>query len=100
MRKTPLVELVYFAGCPRVEAARAALRTALGRAGRTPAWQEWDQTMPEVPAHLHGLGSPTILVNGRDVTGASTPTTGRACRADGIPGPEVILAALAASAGG
>jgi mercuric ion transport protein len=91
----PLVELIYFAGCPHVEPARAALRIALERAGRAPVWQEWDQTAPEAPAHAHGLGSPTILVDGRDVTGASTPTTGRACRADGVPDPEVIIAALA-----
>jgi hypothetical protein len=92
-----LVELVYFAGCPHVEAARAALRVALGRAGLAPVWQEWDQAMPGAPAHVHGLSSPTILVAGRDVTGAEAGAIGRACRADGIPAPEVIVAALRAA---
>jgi hypothetical protein len=97
MRTTPLVELIYFSGCPHVEAARTALRAALEQVGQTPVWQEWDQTRPGAPAHVHGLGSPTILVERRDVTGASIPTTGRACRADGIPTPAVIAAALAAA---
>jgi hypothetical protein len=99
MRTTPLVELVYLAGCPHVEAARTALRAALGRAGLAPVWREWDQTTPGAPAHVHGLGSPTILVEGRDVTGTGAPATGHACRADGVPAPEVIVAALAAATG-
>ncbi len=78
----PLVELICFASCPHVGLPRAALRIALERTGRAPVWQEWDQTAPEVPAHAHGLGSPTILIDGRDVTGASTRITGRACRID------------------
>ncbi|MDV3294515.1 MAG: hypothetical protein LOY01_01665 [Brachybacterium paraconglomeratum] len=89
------VELVYFAGCPHVEPARAALRRAFEHAGLAPAWQEWDQTAPNAPAHVQGLGSPTILVAGRDVTGVTDRNSGRACRADGIPAPEVIAAALA-----
>jgi hypothetical protein len=92
-----LIELVYFGGCPHIEAARTALRGALGQAGLAPVWQEWDQAMPGAPAHVHGLGSPTILVAGRDVTGAEAGTMGRACRADGIPAPEVIVAALRAA---
>ena len=94
MRTSPLVELVYFAGCPHVESARAALRAALARAGLALAWQEWDQTLPDAPDHARGLGSPTVLVAGRDVTGARGATSGRACRADGIPAPETIVAAL------
>jgi hypothetical protein len=97
MRTPPLVELVYFPGCPHVEAARTALWAALEQSGLAPVWQEWDQTTQAAPARVHELGSPTILVNGRDVTGPSVPTAGRACRADGIPTSEAILAALAAA---
>jgi mercuric ion transport protein len=91
----PIVELVYFAGCPRVEPARLALRRAFAQVGVAPSWREWDQTDPETPAHLHGLGSPTILIGGRDVTGHSPTGAGRACRADDVPAAEVIAAALA-----
>jgi hypothetical protein len=97
MPTPPLVELVYFPGCPHVEVARAALRVALERSGLAPVWQEWDQTTQAAPAHVHWLGSPTVLVDGRDVTGPRAPTAGRACRADGIPTSELILAALAAA---
>ena len=97
MRTTPLVELVYFGGCPHVEEARSALRAALERTGLAPSWQEWDQLRSEAPARVHGFGSPTILIEGRDVTGSGTPGTGRACRADGIPAPEIIAAAIEAT---
>src|SRR5213593_2355082 len=90
----PPIELVFFGGCPHVDAARAALRTALEDAGLPARWQEWDQARPETPAHLQGLGSPTVLVNGRDVTGAELANAGRACRADGIPSSQTIVSAL------
>ena len=99
MPTIPTVELVYFADCPRVWAARAALRSGFDHAGLAPAWQEWDQADPEAPAHVQGLGSPTILVAGQDVTGFTGLNYGPACRADGIPAPEVIAAALTSGAG-
>lgn len=92
----PPVELVYFSGCPHVNGARVALRRALEKARLPARWQEWDQALPETPAHLQGYGSPTVLVGGRDVTGTALLNAGRACRADGIPSSEVITAALAA----
>lgn len=91
-----VIELVYFAGCPNVEAARTVLRRALERKGLAPVWREWDQTKPGVPARVLGLGSPTILVNGRDITGGDVSMTGPACRFDSLPGPELIIAAIAA----
>jgi hypothetical protein len=93
---TPPVELVYFTGCPHVDAARAALRVAFETARLPARWREWDQALPETPAHLQGYGSPTVLVGGRDVMGKALLNAGLACRADGIPSPEVITAALAA----
>jgi hypothetical protein len=90
----PLIELVYFRGCPHVEGARAALRTALQELGLPVQWREWDQARPGVPSYVLGHGSPTVLVSGRDVTGAKPRPAARACRADGIPSPQVIAAAL------
>lgn len=67
------------------------------RRGLLPAPPRTTSGYRQYPADaVRGLGSPTILVAGRDVTGAWGPTIGRACRADGIPAPEVIVAALAA----
>lgn len=99
MTTMPTVELVYFAGCPNVEPARAALRQAFAQLALAPAWQEWNQMAPEAPPHVQGLGSPTILVAGRDVTGAHERHGGCACRADGLPTPAAIAAALMAASG-
>ena len=98
MPNTPSVELIYFTGCPYVDAARASLRTALGAAGLPLVWQEWDQTAPTAPAHVQGFGSPTVLIDGRDVTGVgAAASAGRACCAGGAPGSELIIAALASA---
>ena len=91
------IELVYFAGCPHVEMARAALREALTLSGLPPRWTEWDQDDPAAPEHIHRYASPTILVSGRDVTGQSPVGNARACRADGVVSAEVIRAALSRS---
>jgi hypothetical protein len=90
----PLIELVYFSGCPHVDAARAALRGALQGMGLPARWREWDQARPETPERLQGHGSPTVLVDGEDVTRAELRNAGQACRADGIPSSQMIAAAL------
>jgi len=63
------VDLVYDLTCPNVEEARAAIRTALTAVGLPPIWQEWLRVDPDTPAALRQLGSPSVLVNGRDVGG-------------------------------
>ena len=93
---TPDVELVYFEGCPHVEAARAALRAALLVMGFAPEWKEWDQDDPKTPARVQRYGSPTVLVGDREVRGASPQSTGRGCSIDGPPSVEEIRRALAA----
>lgn len=76
----PVIELVYFAGCPHVEAARATLREAL--AGETDArWVEWNVDDDDVPQRVARYPSPTVLVDGTplgDVT--RLPAEARACR--------------------
>ena len=89
------VELIFDATCPHVEAARAQLREALGRAGRPAAWTEWDRAASDAPAHAQRYASPTVLVDGRDVSGGGTLVAGGSgCRVGGAPSAQVILAAL------
>lgn len=76
----PQVELLYDRDCPNVEAARAQLRRALTRAGLPPRWREWDRAAPDSPAYVRQYGSPTILVNGCDVTGALPASENARCR--------------------
>lgn len=93
------VELLFFPGCPHVEAARAQLRRAMERAGLEPVWTEHDVSSPAAPPHTRGFGSPTVLVDGADVTGTA-PSSSTACRlylgseVAGAPPLEAIVAAL------
>lgn len=61
------VELVYDSDCPNIGQTRAALLQAFAQAGISASWVEWDQKAPESPAYVREYGSPTILVNGKDV---------------------------------
>jgi mercuric ion transport protein len=76
-----MVELIYAKECPNVAMARERLLRAFSAVGMTPHWQEWDRNDSASPAHAHAYGSPTILVNGRDVTGIDPSADGAdACR--------------------
>jgi hypothetical protein len=93
------IELIYQQSCPNVAATRTALREALRRTGRTPVWTEWERDAPGAPAHARLNGSPTILVDGRDVLGAVPGDGGESCRLygggrEGVPPVIAIVAAL------
>lgn len=96
------LELIFDRDCPNAEAAREHLRQALALANRDPVWTEWDREAPESPDHARQFGSPTILVNGRDVSGKDTESDANSCRVyqhenggfAGAPSPEDILAAI------
>lgn len=97
----PAVELVAFDGCPNRERARENLRAALGEAGLPAVWRELDPGDPDLPVHARGYGSPTILVDGRDVAGYIAPGGQASCRLyrgpagdHGAPSVATILAAL------
>lgn len=100
----PTVELVYDRDCPNLAEARAQLVRAFGRAKVKAHWKEWCAADPESPEHVRGYGSPTILVNGRDIAGTED-NGGPCCRlyaqADGsmqgVPSIEAIAKALDAS---
>ena len=74
------VELVYEKTCPNIAAAREQLLRAFGETGLTPRWREWEISDPAAPAHVHGYGSPTILVDGKDVSGADVSGDDLCCR--------------------
>ena len=84
------VELIYFDGCPNADRAREALRSVL----ESDSWTEWNLSMEETPDQFRSYGSPTVLVEGRDVTGESGSNAAMACRADGVPSPQQIREAV------
>ena len=91
----PRAELLFFAGCPHIDASRAQLRLALAAAGLPLEWSERDDP--------RGYGSPTILIDGVDVLGAA-PGAGASCRVyrktevRGAPPLAAILGALISAA--
>jgi len=77
------VDLVYDRDCPHIEEARATIRAALAALGSETDWREWDREDSRTPAKLRGYGSPTVLVNGRDVVAIgneSTASDANSCR--------------------
>ncbi len=74
------VELIYDADCPNVAATRSLLIKAFTKTGVSARWKEWERSSPRSPAYAQSFGSPTILVDGKDIAGIS-PTAGtRVCR--------------------
>lgn len=88
------IELVYFDGCPNAEKARANLREVLAGAGAARPWREWNLSDEATPERYRRYGSPTVLVDGEDVTGAAGGNAAMACRADGVPSARTIREAL------
>ncbi len=96
------VELITDPDCPNVEATRTQLRRALAALDLPVEWEEWDRASPDAPAHALRYGSPTVLVNGRDVVGDGTEADANCCRVytdadgglQGTPSVEAIKAAL------
>ncbi|MFQ5609662.1 MAG: hypothetical protein ACE5F8_05265 [Woeseiaceae bacterium] len=97
-KATPLIQFLSFDGCPLAEAALAALEAALETCGMNgKEYDLVDVLDPATPASLASWGSPTILVNGKDVTGQA-PGDGVGCRvydtSDQVPTVESIAAAI------
>lgn len=74
------IELIYESTCPNIKAARLQLLKAFAKAEITPRWNEWEVSAPEAPTHVHGYGSPTVLVNGKDVSGDNHEGDDYCCR--------------------
>jgi hypothetical protein len=94
---------VYFDGCQKWQLARKRLRQGLDRLGLADVWigEVTVETADEAAA-AGFAGSPTILIDGRDLFPTSTVWAGGlACRlyrtptgSDGVPRAEDIVSAL------
>jgi mercuric ion transport protein len=95
------IQLLTFPGCPNAEAARERLRSVLASSGIGSPIEEVDTTGPDTPEPLRGWGSPTVLIDGKDVGGQEAPT-GASCRLyrdgdgrhQGMPSEALLRAAL------
>ena len=92
----PRVDVIYFRDCPHVDAARANLARAFAMVGLPPSWDEHDLGSPSLPADLRRYGSPTILVDGRDVVQEeqSDSISCRVYNGDGVPSVACIAQAI------
>jgi hypothetical protein len=90
-----VIDLVYFEGCPNAAIARENLKAAVEAVGTDQRWSEWDLMSESTPEHFRQHGSPTVLIDGRDVTGDGPEAVAMACRADGAPSIQVIANGLA-----
>ncbi|MDA0350221.1 MAG: MerC domain-containing protein [Verrucomicrobia bacterium] len=96
------VELIYDLDCPNVLEARTQLQRAFVEARIPAKWTEWEKSSPDSPDYVRGYGSPTILVNGKDVDGVSPSDGISSCRlyqnksraAQKTPDVETIASAL------
>ena len=76
----PRVDLIFEATCPNVDLARSRLRSAFFAAAMWPRWNEWAEDGVDTPDEFRGLGSPTILVNGKDVSPSKQEPAAGSCR--------------------
>lgn len=88
------VQFLAFQGCPLAGTARQALEQALAEC-EIGDYEEVDILRPGVPNKLREWGSPTILINGTDVSGRPKGD-GVGCRiypgADRVPSSANIVA--------
>lgn len=93
------VQFLAFKGCPLAEPARENLKKALSDCGLS-SFEEIDILESSAPEELRGWGSPTILINGADVTGQPKGNS-VSCRVysfpGGVPDVECISSGLRAA---
>ena len=65
--RQPLVEILYFDGCPNHEGARRLVERVAGEVGVAPEVRLVNVPDPEAAAEARFLGSPTIRVDGHDI---------------------------------
>ena len=68
---TPEIELIFDSDCPNVAQARDVLQQALRSLHLDLQWQEWERSDPACPEYARAFGSPSILVNHKDVSPAA-----------------------------
>ena len=74
------IELLYANHCPNVDAARNQLRLALDDLSLPQVWDEWEVSDSNAPHYAKRFGSPTILVNERDIANFAPVEESVSCR--------------------
>lgn len=92
------IQILTIEGCPNAERALRQVREVTGRLAPDAAVEKVRVESEEEARRLRFAGSPTILVNGRDIEAAATGVAGLACRRyegpEGLPPEWMIEAAI------
>lgn len=93
------IEVLYFEGCPNHPPAVERVRQVVDRLGINASVHEVEVTPNDDPAALKFLGSPTVLVNGRDIDPMCRDNVvyGFSCRTfsgQGVPAETLIEQAI------
>ena len=102
------IELIYDNDCPNVPVARENIQKAIGDDDVHFDLSEWDRSHPDSPPYAASYGSPTVLVDGADVSGEDTESDAKSCRVyldesggiQGAPTSDMIQRAIAQSSAG
>ena len=101
MRKN--ADLLFVSDCPNLDVARRRLTEAAARAGVELVVRERLVVDVDAASELGMHGSPTILIDGRDVAGTRAPESAISCRLygtpsglEGAPSVDDLVAALGA----
>lgn len=94
------IELIYEKNCPNVDDTRKTLKEALTICGCSLHWIEWEQSDPKSPKYIKNYGSPTILINGKDII-TNQISSSQCCRIyekdghlQGVPNVEKVIDAI------
>jgi len=101
MKTSTQIQFLYFDGCPNASILEASLAEALTRSGADHPYQRIDLSSGSTDEPIMGFGSPTILVDGKDLFDSPASVAGHlSCRIypDGLPDTETISLKLASKA--
>ena len=74
------IDFIWSSLCPNVSVCREVIHAAIEQfQEHAVVVHEW-QTEAQLPSHCEGYGSPTILVNGTDVTAVKSTAYNECCR--------------------
>jgi hypothetical protein len=98
------IHVLYFKGCPNHEPTVQRVKDVAARLGVAAGVDEIEVTPDDDPAALRFLGSPTVLINGRDIdpTQREGVVYGFGCRTfggAGLPPVEMIETAIREASG-
>ena len=91
------VEFIFDRDCPNVKSTRINLMKAFSITKLNAHWKEWSRNSDKAPDYARKHGSPTILINGKDIVGVEPESGANCCRVyegAGVPSVKLISSKL------